>query len=92
MNIIKRIFKKQEKKRKPTRGNTATRSKAKYVSMPRGVEFDFRSQTTKFELRPPSNFNRWRFKKYPTPFVWDNPNPKGELVCVRRFYPVEAKG
>ena len=88
MKLIKNIkkFFKQSKSKRSLKGNSATRSKAKYVSMPRGVEFNFRNQNTKFYLRPRSLSDKIKWKKYPSPFVWDNPFPKGKDVAIRKFY------
>lgn len=71
-----------------TKGNVRTRSRAKTVgdaaaSPPIGKAlFDPGVTETKFFLRNPRKTPRAMFKKYPTPFVWDNPVPDGDVILV----------
>lgn len=50
------------------------------------TEFSFKNQSTKFYRRAPGLTRRAMFKKYPIPFVWDNPVPEGDAVIVRSFH------
>ena len=55
------------------------------------VELSFRDDSTKFYKRPQSFKTRAVWKKYPIPFVWDNPVPEGDAVLVRKYYPIKEK-
>jgi hypothetical protein len=68
-------------------GNTKTRSRAKFdPGVAPKIEFSFKNMATKFAKRPPAFTRRAMWKKYPIPFVWENPEPDGDAVIVRSIH------
>lgn len=69
------------------KGNRRTRSgmSPNDVGVSNFGYFQLRDESTKFYKRPPVYTTRAMWKKYPTPFVWDNPVPEGDAIIVRKF-------
>ena len=79
--------------RRPTKrllGNSKTRSRTTFDHNQIRLSFDLFDTATKFYKRPPSYTTRAMWKKYPTPFVFENPVPEGDAVIVRKFYPAKV--
>lgn len=72
---------------KGLKGNTRTRFCPQPVAR---IEFN-QDTSTKFYKRPQAYSTRAMWKKYPIPFVWDNPVPEGDAIIVRKYYPVKEK-
>lgn len=69
-------------------GNSKTRSRASFdpSTLLAKFEFNIKNPATKFMKRAPVFTKRAMFKKYPTPFVWENPVPEGDAVIVRSIH------
>ena len=70
---------------KGRKGNTSTRGSGSKIF----TSFQFKDESTKFYKRPPRLTTKAKWKKYPVPFIWENPFPEGDVVVVKKFYKIK---